>query len=262
MKAAPAMFAILALGACARGPAPLAVCADPDNMPFSNRRQEGFENRLAALVAADLGRPLRYQWWSQRRGYVRNTLGKAKCDMWPGVASGVEMVATTRPWYRSSYVFVTRADRPLANLTLDDPRLRRLSIGVQMVGNDATNTPPAHALAVRGITGNVHGFMIYRDPTAPAAPAPIIAAVANRQVDVALAWGPLAGWYAKSSKVPLRLEPVRPWLDRAQWPMAYDISMGVRRDDPRLLKQLDTELARRRTEIATLLADYGVPVVQ
>ncbi len=242
-------------------PSELVVCADPNNLPFSNQAAAGFENRIASLVAKDLHRSIRYVWWAQRRGYVRNTLNEAKCDIWPGVASGVEMVATTRPYYRSSYMFVTRADRHLAGLTLDDPRLKSLSIGIQMVGDDSMNTPPAHAVATRGMIGNVHGFMLYGDYTEPNPPAAIVKAVANREVDVAMVWGPLAGYFAKKSPVPLRLERVTPWLDGAQWPMIYDISMGVRKDAPALHQQVEAILDREAPAIAAILNGYGVPRV-
>src|SRR6185437_14500366 len=105
------------------------------NLPFSNSRGEGFENRLVQLVAAELHARVQYTWWAQRRGYVRNTLKDRRCDLWPGVATQVDMVATTRPYYRSTYVFLTRADRHLRIASFDDPALRRLKIGVQMVGN-------------------------------------------------------------------------------------------------------------------------------
>lgn len=255
------LFAALALAGCSASAAPkvLTVCADPNNLPFSNRAGQGFENRIAGIVARDMGRQLRYVWWAQRRGYVRNTLGEQKCDIWPGVASGVEMVATTRPYYRSTYVFVTRADRDLAGLTLDDPRLKKLAIGVQMVGDDAMNTPPAHALAARGMTTNVRGFMLYGDYTKPNPPAEIVRAVADRRVDVALVWGPLAGYFAKASPVQLRIERVTPWLDQAQWPMVYDISIGVRKYDPAFQRQVETILTRRKAEISAVLERYGVP---
>lgn len=243
----------------ATGATPLTVCADPNNLPFSNQAQQGFENRIAALIARELRRPIVYVWWAQRRGYVRNTLNERKCDLWPGVAAGVEMVATTRPYYRSSYVFVSRADKPLGGLTLDDPRLKHLSIGVQLVGNDAMNTPPAHAVASRGLIDNVHGYMLYGDYRQPNPAADIVRAVANGAVDVALVWGPLAGYFAKHSPVPLRLEKVTPWLDQAQWPMTYDISMGVRRDEPELKADIETILEKDAGEIAAVLKDYGVP---
>src|ERR1700728_383328 len=129
----------------------LRVCADPNNLPFSDQAASGFENKIVALIARDLGTTVDYTWWAQRRGYVRNTLKANVCDVWAGVASGVEMMASTRPYYRSSYVFVTRADRGWHIASFDDPQLRNFAIGVQMVGADATNTPPAHALADRGI---------------------------------------------------------------------------------------------------------------
>jgi mxaJ protein len=252
---------LLALGACTRQPTVLRVCADPNNLPFSNARGEGFENKLAELVARDLGETVQYTWWAQRRGYVRNTLKDRRCDLWPGVASAVDMVATTRPYYRSSYVFVTRADRKLDIDSFDDPRLRRLTIGVQMVGDDAQNTPPAHALARRGIVKNVRGYMLYGDYARPNPPAAIVEAVDHGDVDVAVVWGPLAGYFAAKAAHPLRLTPVRPWLDGPQWPMAFDISMGVRRDDPELLARLNAVLERRSGEIGRLLASYHTPLV-
>jgi mxaJ protein len=262
MKRLMILCALAVAGCSVKATPPvLTVCADPNNLPFSNRAGQGFENRIAAIIAGDMHRPVRYVWWAQRRGYVRNTLGEQKCDIWPGVASGVEMVATTRPYYRSTYVFVTRADRDLKGLTLDDPRLKKLTIGVQMVGDDAMNTPPAHALAARGMTANVRGFMLYGDYAKPNPPAEIIRAVADGKIDVSLVWGPLAGYFAKSSPVPLRIERVTPWLDNAQWPMVYDISMGVRKYDPAFQQQVETILARRKTEISALLDRYGVPRV-
>jgi mxaJ protein len=258
----PALLAFLLLAACAGAPQrrQIVACADPNNLPFSNKAGEGFENKLAQIIAADLRADLSYVWWAQRRGFARNTLGEGKCDFWPGVASTVETMATSRPYYRSSYMFVTRATDGLAGLTLDDPRLRKLRIGVQMVGNDAMNTPPAHALARRGIVGNVRGYMLYGDYSQPNPPAEIVRAVAKGEVDAALVWGPLAGYFARSSPVPLRLDRVTPWLDDAQWPMAYDISVGVRKDDAALLRNIDAILARRGGAIRALLDRYGVPV--
>lgn len=237
----------------------LTACADPNNLPFSNRAGEGFENKLAQMIASDLHAKLNYIWWAQRRGYVRNTLNEQKCDLWPGIGSNVEMVATTRPYYRSTYMFVTRQSAKLAGLTLDDPRLKRLKIGVQMVGNDASNTPPAHALAARGIITNVRGYMLYGDYRRPNPPAAILEAVERGDVDVAVVWGPLAGYFAAQSPVPLRLEAVTPWFADQQWPMQFDISVGVQNGNQRLLKQVDGVLARRSPEIRRLLAAYHVP---
>jgi mxaJ protein len=255
-----AVIALLTLAACAPQPRVLRVCADPNNLPFSNRAGEGFENKLAELVARDLRAKVQYVWWAQRRGYVRNTLKDNRCDVWPGVATQVDMLATSRPYYRSTYVFVTRDDRKLDIASFDDPRLKRLKIGVQMVGNDAQNTPPAHALARRGIISNVRGFMVYGDYAQPNPPAEIVRAVDRGDIDVAVVWGPLAGYFAAHAAHPLRLTPVQPWLDGPQWPMVFDISMGVRRDDGKLKAELDQTLARRAAEVKALLAAYHVPI--
>lgn len=203
----------LILGSCNLIPQrTLTACADPNNLPFSNKAGDGFENKLAQMIASDLHAKLHYIWWAQRRGYVRNTLNEHKCDFWPGIGSNVEMLATTRPYYRSTYMFVSRSSENLSGLTLDDPRLKKLKIGVELVGDDASNTPPAHALASRGIINNVHGYMLYGDYSKPNPPAEIVRAVERGDVDVALVWGPLGGYFAAQSPVPLRLDPVlRGW---------------------------------------------------
>jgi mxaJ protein len=257
-------FAVLAVGTSVLASAPersLVVCADPNNLPFSNRAGQGFENRIAQLLAKDMGVRIEYVWWAQRRGFVRNTLGAAKCDLWPGVATGVERIAATYPYYRSTYVFVTRADKPLQGLTLDDPRLRSLSIGVQMVGNDAMNTPPAHALSRRGLTQNIHGYMLYGDYNRPNPPAAIIDAVGKGVIDVGVAWGPLAGYFGSRSAVPLRLEPVTPEVDAAVLPMTFDISMGVRRDEPELQGRLNGLLHSEKSAIDAILRQFHVPLI-
>jgi mxaJ protein len=250
----------LILSACAARQQPLRVCADPNNLPFSNADRRGFENEIASLISRDLDRPIVYTWWAQRRGYVRNTLTAGTCDLWPGVASGVEMLDTTRPYYRSTYVFVTRADHNLDIKSFDDARLRRLKIGVQLVGNDAMNTPPAHALARRGIIDNVRGYMLYGDYSRPNPPAAIVEAVDRGDIDVAVVWGPLAGYFAQRSHHPLILKPVRPWLDSPQWPMVFDISMGVRKDDPKFKRTIETILNRETPQIGRILKTYGVPL--
>ena len=239
----------------------LTVCADPNNLPFSNKAEEGFENKIASLIARDMGAKLTYVWWAQRRGYARSTLNEGKCDMWPGVAHGVDRIATSTPYYHSTYVFVTRESAPLQGLTLDDERLRSLTIGVQMIGNDAMNTPPAHSLARRGILDNVRGYMLYGNYETPNPPAAIIDAVAKGDVDVALVWGPLAGYFAAHSAVPLRLEHVTPVLDEAIWPMTYGISVGVNRRNPELLAAVERILDEEQPIIDAILSTYAVPVL-
>jgi len=189
-------------------------------MPFSNEAGEGFEYKIVEQIAQNLGATLTYTWWAQRRGFVRNTLKAGLCDLWPGIAAGMDMLDTTRPYYRSSYVFVSRTDRALDITSFDDPKLRQFTIGVQMVGNDAMNTPPAHALARRGITANVRDYMLYSDYSKPNPPAAIIDAVTHGDVDVAIVWGPLAGYFASQQhNVALTLTPVspRPMMRNRRW---------------------------------------------
>jgi mxaJ protein len=239
----------------------LRVCADPNNLPFSNERQEGFENRIAEIVARDLNVKVRYAWWAQRRGFVRNTLNAGECDVLIGVPSSFERASTTIPYYRSTYVFVTRRDRHIRISSFDDVVLGKLTIGVQMIGDDFTNTPPAHALSKRNIIQNVRGYSVYGDYRQPNPPARIIDALVNGEVDVAIAWGPLAGYFAQRAPVPLEITPVSPQIDLPFLPFVFDISMGVRRGDNALRDELNAIIIRRKGEIDRILHQYGVPRV-
>ena len=250
----------LLCGFCCDAQAALVVCADPNNLPFSNRQEAGFENRLAYILARALHTDVRYEWWAQRRGFARNTLSQSRCDIWPGVASGIHSMATSTPYYRSTYVFVSLQSEPMAHLSLDDPRLRELLIGVQLVGDDGMNTPPASALSDRGITANVRGFTLYGDYRRPDPPTAILDAVVSHAVAVALVWGPLAGYYAKRSPVPLRLQPISA-APESPSPMSFAISVGVRRTEPQLLAQINGALQRHAPEIQRLLGQYGVPLL-
>ncbi|HEX5580562.1 MAG TPA: substrate-binding domain-containing protein, partial [Gemmatimonadaceae bacterium] len=239
----------------------LRVCADPNNLPFSNRAGEGIENRLAELVAREMGATVHYTWRAQRRGFVRNTLRAHECDVMMGAPTSYELVLATRPYYRSTYVFVHRADAPFTVRSFDDPVLRRLRIGVHIIGDDQTNTPPAHALARRGIIDNVKGYSIYGDYSRPNPPADILTALARGEVDVAVVWGPLAGYFVPRLGVPMRIVPVKPQVDVPFLPFVYDVSMGVRRDDPALRQELDRFLVEHRAEVERILDEYHVPRV-
>jgi mxaJ protein len=236
----------------------LRVCADPNNLPFSNADGEGFENKIAALIADDLGATLTYIWRAQRRGFLRETLHAGLCDLVPGLPSNMESVRTTRPYYRSVYAFVTREDGP-AITSLNDPVLRDVVIGVQLIGDDGWNTPPAHALTRRGIVQNIRGYTLYGDYRELNPPAKIVAAVAERAIDVAVVWGPLAGYFAPRQTTPLRVTPVRPFFDGPQLPMAWDISMALRKEDETLRREVDEALSRNAREIDAILSEYGVP---
>jgi mxaJ protein len=241
-------------------PPPLRVCADPNNLPFSNRRGEGFENALARLTARELGRNLEYVWWPQRRGFIRNTLKTGLCDLVMGVPAQFEMVDATAPYYRSGYVFVTRADRKLELHGLDDPRLHQLSIGLHAIGDDYANVPPAQALATRGIITNIRGYSIYGDYSQPDPPRALIDAVARGDIDVAIAWGPLAGYFAAHEAVPLAVTPVSDASAREPG-MQFDIAAGVRHGDTALKAAVQQVLTTRRAEVAGMLRDYHVPLL-
>ena len=249
---------LLAVAVPAWAQTPLRVCADPNNLPFSNEAGEGFENRIAELVAREMGRTLQYTWWAQRRGFIRNTLNAGLCDVVIGVPAGYDLTLTTKPYYRSTYAFVWRADRPLGIRSFDDPRLRSLRVGVPVVGDDYAATPPATALARRGIVNNVVGYSVYGDYREPNPPARLIDAVARGDVDVAIAWGPLAGYFARESRVRLEVAPLSPDVEPGVR-LAFGIAMGVRRADRALRDSLDAILVRRRADIDAILVRYRVP---
>jgi mxaJ protein len=237
------------------------VCADPNNLPFSNRDGAGFENKLAELIAGKLGKQVSYTWWAQRRGFIRNTLKAGDCDVIMGVPADLDMVETTRPYYRSTYVFVSRADRDYELSSLKDPRLRDLSIGVQLIGDDGVNTPPAHALSEQGIVRNVVGYTVYGDYRQPNPPARIVEAVEDGTIDVAAVWGPLAGYFARRAAIPLTVTPISDPDDFQPLLFQYDIAIGVRKGDDALKAQIDSVLQQHHAEIVQLLEAFGVPLV-
>jgi len=240
----------------------LRVCADPNNMPFSNDRGQGFENRLAQLLGAEMHAKVAYTWWPQRRGFIRNTLNARRCDLVIGVPTDYEVVRTTSPYYRSTYVFVTRSSDHLRITGFDDERLRKLRIGLHTIGDDYANVPPAEALAKRGLYRNVRGYPIYGDYSKPAPVRAPIDAVARGEVDVAIVWGPAAGYFAREAAVRLDVVPVDSPLQPAHLPMQFSISVGVRRDDTQLRNKLERILSRRQADIRVLLAAYAVPLVE
>jgi mxaJ protein len=236
------------------------VCADPNNLPFTNQKGEGFENKIAELIGKKLGLPVEYTWFAQRRGFFRNTLREGRCDAVIGAPERFERADSTDPYYYSSYVFVSRNDRKLNIVSFDDPQLKNLKIGVQMIGDDALNTPPAHLLADRGIIDNVVGYSVYGEYTEPNPPSKIIDAVINKDVDIAVIWGPLAGYFAAKQKIPLDIRPVAA-DPNAKLPTVFGISIAVRYGEDEFKQQLNDILNKDRGEIDRILADYHIPTV-
>lgn len=238
----------------------LRVCGDPENMPFSDRQKQGLENKIADVLASAMGDSVVYTWWPHRRGFVRNTLTASECDVVLGVPTGYDPVLTTNPYYRSTYYIVTRTDRHLNITSLDDPRLKDLRIGVGLIGEDYTNTPPAEALSKHGVTQHVMGFSMFYD--AENHPQDIVNAVADGKINVGLVWGPVAGYFAKKAETPLTLVPLPDTDEVSGIPFAYDVGIGVRHSDQELKTLLDSLLIVKRDTIQQILRDYSVPTLE
>ncbi len=240
-------------------PGLLRVCNDPDNMPFSNQKEEGFENKIAELIAKDWDAKLQYVWYPTRRGYFR-ILNGMYCDLAMEAPAGLDMAGATKPYFRSGYVFVTRKGSALDDISsLADPRLKKLKIGVNVYTSDAENSPPAMALSRYGVVGNLVGYSTFFDDRNR--PEDIINAVIKKDVDLAIAWGPLAGYYAKSSPVPLVLTPLPAKDSLSDFPFQYNIGIAVRRRDKEFKDSLEAVLTRRQPEVQAILKEYAVPLL-
>ena len=250
--AALTIFLLLIAGVASGQSRQLRVCADPDNMPFSNIQQRGFENRIAELVAAELGARLTYVWQRMGRGFVREYLDKSQCDLVIGIPTNFRPLLTTRAYYRSTYVFVVPKQEKLKSISFDSPELHGLKIAIQVL--DENYTPPGTALSRRGLQSEIVGF----DTTGKSAES-IIRAVAQHQVDMAVVWGPLAGYFAKRYDGELKLLPVEPEVDPPGLPFTFSISLGVRKGNIALRNELEHVLTERQQDIQKVLSQYGVP---
>jgi mxaJ protein len=236
----------------------LRVCADPDNMPLSNQKGEGYEQKIAELIGKEWNSKIEYAWWPVRRGFFSRALNGRYCDVAIEATAGLDMAGVTKPYFRSGYFFVTRKDSGLDITSLADPRLKKLKIGVNLLNSDAENTPPAMALSRYGVVGNLSGYSTFY--TDSVRPEDIINAVAKKEIDVAIVWGPLAGYFAQRSKVPLQLRPLAERDSLSDFPFRFNIAMGVRRRDRALRDSLQVVLDRKAPEIQTILKQYGIPV--
>jgi quinoprotein dehydrogenase-associated probable ABC transporter substrate-binding protein len=239
----------------------LAVCADPSNLPYSNDRQEGFENRIANLLAADLHADLRYTWFQEHSNFFRRSLFAGACDLVVSVPASLPIVAVTKPYFRSTYVAVTRANDSRHFSSFDDPWLRDARIGLQQVGKDGFTTPPALSLTLRSIDQHIVFFPMWADQSETEPQARIIDAVADGSIDVALVWGPFAGYFARNHPGALRIEPVSTDPRRPEVSFQFDMAIGVRKTDTAFRDRLQGAIDRHPTEIAAILHDYGIPTV-
>ena len=252
-------IALLA-GTAGADPAELKVCSDPDNLPYSNERQEGFENKIAEIVAKDLGASLTNFWWPHQRGLVRNTLRADKCDVLIDIPKGYDLVTWTKPYYRSAYVLVTKTDGGPKVTSLDDPAMKQVKrIGVHM------NTPPSDALGDRGLQDNMRTYITFNDPRDPdpeRRPLKMLEDVLSGELDAAIVWGPLAGYFAKLTQKnggpALTLVPL---ADDRVIPLTFEMSMGVKKGDQALKAKLEQAIDHHQTEIRQVLEDYGVPLL-
>jgi mxaJ protein len=230
----------------------LRVCADPFTMPFSNQQREGFENKIAEVLAGELGADLQYTWWPQRRGILR-AMNAGACDVVIGVPKDFDPLLTSKPYYRSAYTIITRKASGPQVRSMNDPALRSVKIGVQ------ENSPAHETLAEMGILKNVVGYVVNYTADQPES-GQIVTDLAAGKIDVAIVWGPLGGYFVKRQPVQMEVTPILEVNPRR--PFVYDFSVGVRRPARELLPQIDAALARRQADIRRILEEYGVPLVQ
>jgi len=260
MVAASVGLAVLAGAARVEGAEPansasLRVCADPDNMPFSNAKGEGFENKLAELIAQKLDARLEYSWFEEATGYIPNTMGRGACDLVMGYAQGTGLIEDTNPYYYTSYLLIHRQDdASLGDVeSLADPRLKGKRIGF------VARTPPASILAMHGLVANAKPFEIQSDASASKAAATMIGDIASGALDAGILWGPLGGYYAQRAGAPLKLVPLV--KEKAGPRTIYGITMGVRPNDPQWKYKINKFVAANQGEINLILQSYNVPVL-
>jgi quinoprotein dehydrogenase-associated probable ABC transporter substrate-binding protein len=231
----------------------LRVCADPANMPYSNKAKEGFENKIAEIVADELKLPLRYDWMPQGPGFVRATLGEGMCDLIVGYAVGSDIVDHSNPLYASTYVLVSRAGSGLENVeTLDDPRLARVKLGV------IAATPPTDHLLRLGLLDKAKAYALLVDRRFASPAEEAIHDVETGAIDALAIWGPIGGYFAKKARPPLAVAP----LHAEQRPaLAFRIAFGLRRNELEWKHRLNDVIRARKTDFEAVLRDYGVPLV-
>jgi mxaJ protein len=233
---------------------PLRICADPDNLPFSNRAASGFDNRIITLVAHDIHRAPVFIWARSRRGFLRERFNKDACDVLLGVPTGVHAIAVTDPYYTSSYAFVTPARKRLQIASFSDNHLNEQRIGLQILEEDLS--PPSLPLIRSGHAAQIVGFESFGKREGD-----VVKAVADGRVGIAVAWGPVVGYFAHQSRVPLTVTLVSRGYTFSGIPFTYSIGFGVHKRDQVLLQQLNDSIHRLQPQIDRILAAFAVPTV-
>ena len=234
------------------------VCADGENMPFSNNKQEGFENKIAEVLAKDLGLKLSYVYWPDRMGFLRNTLNAKRCDVVMGTAEGSDQLRTSKAYYRSGHVYVWRKESNYNITDWDSPDLKKGIIGV--VGQSPATIP----MDDKGLIANARPYRMQRDLNLP--PSYLIDDLAKKEIDIAVAWGPIGGYFAKINKVPMEVRVIPEYLNedtisQAKGKEFWNISVGVRKKDKERMEKIDAALERNKDKIAQILNDFGIPTV-
>jgi mxaJ protein len=245
---------LLAASVSSQSHIPLRVCADPDDLPFSNESRAGFDNHIAMLLGHDMNRPVIFVWARARRGFLRERFNKGACDLLMGVPEGMKRVRTTIPYYRSSYVFVTRRNDHLRLTRFDDPAIGHQRIGLQMLEEDFS--PPSLPLIRSGHAAQFVGFESFGTGGSD-----IVRAVADKRVGFSVVWGPLAGYYAVKQHVPLALSVVEPSIDPSGVPFSFAITIAVHSNDVALANDLNAAIRRNQSKIHATLEAYHVPTV-
>lgn len=230
------------------------VCADPDNMPYSNVKQEGFEDKIAQVLADDLGKKLSFTYAYNRQGFLRNTINAGRCDVVIGTTSDYDALRTSKPYYRSGHVFVWRKESGFNITNWDSPDLKKGVIGV--IGQSPATIP----LRDHDLIAYSKPYRMQRDLNLPTSF--MIDDLAKKEIDVAVMWGPIAGYYAKKSPVPMEVAFIPEYNNIDLKGKEYwNISVGVRKKDKERMAQINAALERNKDKITKILADYGIPTV-
>src|SRR3954471_22869009 len=235
-------------------PKVLRVCADPRNLPFSNDKGEGFENKLAELFAEKLQKKLDYMYFPQATGFVKMTLGAHRCDVIMGFPQGDDLAQGTNPYYRTAYALVAKQGSGLDDVTtLEDERLKSKRIGI------VAGTPPATNMAVAGLMMNAKPYALMIDTRYDSSSAAMIKDLMSGEIDAGVLWGPIAGYYAKQANPPLHVTPLVKETTGPQ--LAFRIGMGVRPADQNWKRLLNRLIQENQPAINKILLDFGVPLL-